>query len=92
MSLQPVLLESLLLISLLLLMLTLVAGLVRALRGPGLEDRMLSVLLVGTGGVAILMLLSLVLDMPALRDVALLLALLAAVAASALTRREVKHD
>lgn len=92
MSLNPQLLDSLLLVSLLLLLATLAAGLVRALRGPSLEDRMLSVLLVGTGGVALLMLLSLILGMHPLRDVALLLALLAAVAASALTRREVKHD
>ncbi len=49
---------------------------------------MLSVLLLGTGGVAVLVVLSLLLDMAALRDAALVLALLAAVPATALTRRE----
>lgn len=85
-------LEPFLLVATLLLLATLVLGLVRALRGPGLEDRMLSVLLLGTGGVALLVLLSLLLDMAALRDAALVLALLAAVAATALTRREIDHD
>jgi multicomponent Na+:H+ antiporter subunit F len=50
---------------------------------------MLSVQLLGTGGVAVLLLLSPLLAIPALIDVALVLALLAAVAAAALTRREV---
>jgi multicomponent Na+:H+ antiporter subunit F len=57
--------------------------------GPSLQDRMLSVQLLGTGGVAVLLLLSPMLAIPALIDVALVLALLAAVAAAALTRREV---
>ncbi|MBT8429527.1 MAG: multiple resistance and pH regulation protein F [Gammaproteobacteria bacterium] len=61
----------------------------RAMIGPSLQDRMLSVQLLGTGGVAVLLLLSPLLAMPALIDVALVLALLAAVAAAALTRREV---
>ena len=72
-----------------LLLLTLGAGLVRAMIGPSLQDRMLSVQLLGTGGVAVLLLMSTLLAAPALIDVALVLALLAAVAASALTRREV---
>jgi len=71
------------------LLMTLVLGLVRALRGPTLEDRMLSVQLLGTGGVAVLLLLADVMAARALIDVALALALLAAVAAAALTRREV---
>jgi multicomponent Na+:H+ antiporter subunit F len=61
----------------------------RAMIGPSLQDRMLSVQLLGTGGVAVLLLLSPLLAIPALIDVALVLALLAAVAAAALTRREV---
>jgi multicomponent Na+:H+ antiporter subunit F len=84
--------NSILLPALLLLLLTLAMGLVRALRGPTLEDRMLSVLLLGTGGVALLLLMAAVLKVPALVDVSLVLALLAAVAAAALTRREVGHD
>lgn len=72
-----------------LLLLTLVLGLARAMIGPSLQDRMLSVQLLGTGGVALLLLMSTLLAAPALIDVALVLALLAAVAAAALTRREV---
>jgi multicomponent Na+:H+ antiporter subunit F len=75
-----------------LLLLSLIAGLLRALIGPGLQDRMLSIQLIGTGGVALLILLSLQLAIPFLVDVALVLALLAAVAAAALTRRESPHD
>ncbi len=72
-----------------LLLLTLGMGLTRAMIGPSLQDRMLSVQLLGTGGVALLLLLSPLLAIPALVDVALVLALLAAVAAAALTRREI---
>ena len=75
-----------------LLLLTLGMGLVRAMVGPSLQDRMLSVQLLGTGGVALLLLLSPLLAIPALIDVALVLALLAAVAAAALTRREIDDD
>lgn len=82
-------LQSLLMIALGLLLLTLLLGLIRALRGPTLEDRLMSVLLLGSGGVATLLLLALLLAMPALLDVALLLALLGAVAAAAMTRRAV---
>ncbi len=77
---------------LLMLLLTLLLGLVRALRGPSLQDRMLSVQLLGTGGVALLLLLAAVMEAPSLIDVALVLALLAAVAAVAVTRREVGRD
>ena len=80
--------QALLLIGLALLLVTLLLGLLRALRGPDLEDRLMSVLLFGTGGVAMLMLMSVLLAMPALIDVALILALLGAVAAAAMTRRE----
>jgi len=67
------------------LMFSLLLGLVRVLRGPEEGDRMLAVQLIGTAGVGVLMLLSRVLGQPALLDVALLLALLAAVAAAAFT-------
>ena len=76
----------------LVLLLTLAVGLLRALRGPTLQDRMLSVQLLGSGGVALLLLLASLLALPALVDVALVLALLAAVAAVALTRREATDD
>ena len=75
-----------------LLLLTLGMGLARAMIGPSLQDRMLSVQLLGTGGVAVLLLMSTLLAAPALIDVALVLALLAVVAAAALTRQEVNGD
>jgi multicomponent Na+:H+ antiporter subunit F len=76
----------------LLLVLSLLLGLVRVLKGASLEDRLLSVLLLGSGGVGILLLLSLSMQLTALIDVALVLALLAAVTAAALTRRGNEHD
>ena len=81
-----------LLVSLLVLLLTLVLGAVRALRGPTLEDRMPSVQLFGTNGVALLLLLGALVEAPALLDVALVLALLSAVAAAAVTGRGAHHD
>ena len=78
-----------LLASTLVLLLALTMGLARALHGPSLQDRLLSVQLLSTGGVAMLLLLTPLVAVPALIDVALVLALLAAVAAAALTRREV---
>ncbi|MEW8693248.1 MAG: monovalent cation/H+ antiporter complex subunit F [Candidatus Thiodiazotropha endolucinida] len=91
MRLQTPLIDFLLVIALLLLLLSLVLGMIRALKGPGLEDRLLSILLLGTGGVAILLLLSVSMQLTALLDVGLVLVLLAAVAAAAMTRRE-SHD
>jgi multicomponent Na+:H+ antiporter subunit F len=70
------------------LMLSLLLGLVRVLRGPEAGDRMLAAQLIGTTGVGLLMLLGLLLNVPALTDVALILALLAAVAAAAFTGRQ----
>jgi len=70
------------------LMLSLFLGLLRVVRGPGAGDRMLAMQLIGTTGVGLLMLLSLLLDQTALIDVALILALLAAVAAAAFTGQQ----
>ena len=69
------------------LLLTLVAGLWRVLRGPTAADRMLAAQLFGTTAVACLLLLAQAFDQPPLRDVALVLALLAAVTAVAFVRR-----
>ena len=69
------------------LLLTLVAGLWRVLRGPTSADRMLAAQLFGTTAVACLLLLAQAFDKPPLRDVALIFALLAAVAAVAFIRR-----
>ena len=69
------------------LLLNLLAGMVRVLRGPTLQDRMLAVQLFGTAGVAILLILSEILDESALRDAALVFALLGGVAVVAFVRR-----
>ena len=68
-----------------LLMLSLLLGLVRVLRGPSAADRLMAAQLIGTTGVGLLLLLTPVLGIPALVDVALVLALLAVVAVAALT-------
>jgi multicomponent Na+:H+ antiporter subunit F len=57
---------------------TVAVGLVRILRGPGDADRIMAAQLLGTGGIATLLLLSEAMAMPAAVDVALTLALLAA--------------
>lgn len=61
---------------------TVAVGLVRVLRGPGDADRMMAAQLLGTGGSATLLLLGAA-GVPALFDVALVLALLAAFASVA---------
>jgi multicomponent Na+:H+ antiporter subunit F len=65
---------------------SLLAGLVRVVRGPSLGDRMLAAQLFGTGAVALLVILSVAMAMPALIDVALVFAILAAVAVVAFVR------
>ncbi len=77
-----------LLSTLTILALTVVLGLARAVQGPSLGDRMTSVLLLGTSGIAMLFLLASLLQTTALIDVALVLALLGAVVSAALTREE----
>ncbi len=69
------------------LLLTLAAGLWRVRRGPTAADRMLAAQLFGTTAVAVLLLLAQASGNPALRDVALVFALLAAITVVAFTRR-----
>ena len=52
-------------------------GLGRILYGPADVDRILSVQLIGSGGVAVLLLLSVGMNLPPVMDVALMLGLLA---------------
>ena len=80
--------SELLSVSALCLMLSLFLGLLRVLRGPGAGDRMLATQLIGTAGVGVLLVMGLSLNQPALIDVALILALLAALAAAAFTGRQ----
>jgi multicomponent Na+:H+ antiporter subunit F len=62
-------------------------GLIRVLRGPGDAERMMAAQLIGTGGIAALLLLGTVTRVPAAVDVALTLALLAAFASIAFVKR-----
>ena len=70
----------------LVLLLTLVGGLWRVMRGPTRVDRMLAAQLLGTTGVAILGLLAYLDTTMAWRDVALVVALLAAISGVAFVR------
>lgn len=67
-------------------MLTVAVGLLRILYGPGDADRVMAGQLLGTGGVATLLLVSVASSMPAVVDVALALALLAAFATLAFAK------
>lgn len=69
------------------LVLNLLVGLFRIRRGPTPADSMLAVQLFGTTAVAILILSAEAINRPALRDVALVFALLAAVSTVAFIRR-----
>jgi multicomponent Na+:H+ antiporter subunit F len=69
------------------LIVTLCAGLVRIVLGPTSSDRMMAAQLIGTNGIAALLVLATVVRVPALIDVALIFALLAAVAVAAFTRK-----
>jgi multicomponent Na+:H+ antiporter subunit F len=61
-------------------------GLARILRGPGNADRMMAAQLLGSGGIAALLLLAAGAGMPAAADVALVLSLLAAFASVAFVK------
>ena len=78
--------QSLLLIISVSVLITIVAGFVRVFQGPTSADRMSAALLFGTGGVAVLLLLAEATDMPALKDVALVFVVLAAVTSVAFVR------
>lgn len=55
-------------------------GMARVLRGPTRADRMMAAQLLGTGGIAVLLLIGVAAAAPAVMDVALALALLSAFA------------
>jgi multicomponent Na+:H+ antiporter subunit F len=69
------------------LLVNLLAGLWRALLGPTPADRLLVIQLFGTTAVAILLLQARAVPLDALRDVALVFSLLAAITAVAFVRR-----
>jgi len=62
-------------------------GLVRVLRGPNDADRMMAAQLIGTGGIAALLLLGAVTGATAAVDVALTIALLATFASIAMVKK-----
>jgi multicomponent Na+:H+ antiporter subunit F len=68
------------------------AGLLRLLYGPTDADRMMSAQLLGTGGIAVVLLLGAATRTPAAIDVALTLALLAAFASAAFVTAATEHD
>ncbi|MCH8551537.1 MAG: multiple resistance and pH regulation protein F [Natronospirillum sp.] len=77
------------------LLLTVLFGLWRVLRGPTAADRLLAIQLFGTTGAAFLLVLAMLVDIRALRDAALVIALLAAVLSAALVqylRRQEKSN
>lgn len=70
----------------------LIVALLAAARGPTSADRMLMALLFGSTGSGILALLAVAMSMPALVDVALVLALLAAIGGIAFAKRAWQGD
>lgn len=67
-------------------------GLVRVVRGPGHADRMMAAQLLGTGGIGALLLLGVAVREPAVVDIALTLALLAAFASIAFVTYVAQED
>jgi len=72
--------------------LSLGGGLIRVLRGPTHPDQMIAAQLLGTLGVGLLLLPAELDQVPALRDVALVLATLAAVVTLAFVRLHAKKE
>jgi multicomponent Na+:H+ antiporter subunit F len=79
--------ENWLTVAALILLGTLALGMLRVLLGPSAADRMIAAQLIGSTGVGILLLLAPVFALPALVDVALVFALLAAVSVAAFVGR-----
>jgi multicomponent Na+:H+ antiporter subunit F len=66
-------------------------GLYRVLRGPSAADRMMAAQLIGSGGVAVLLLLSFAMELPAVIDAALMLAILAVFASAGFVNSATPH-
>ena len=75
-----------------LILISVLLGLVRIFKGPTGADRMLAAQLLGTGGVAILLILAFAMQMPSLLDVALVYSLLAATAMVVFVRQHWRVD
>lgn len=72
-------------------LLSVAGALFRAWRGPSRADRMMSAQLIGAGGVGVAVLIAAARREPAILDVALVLALLAAFAAIAFVKTSTPH-
>ena len=75
-----------LILAALVLILAIALALIPMIRADNAADKMLAAQLLGTGGVALLLVFAILLELPGLIDVALMLALLAAVGIVAFTR------
>lgn len=80
-------LEVVLTLVVMLLLVTILLGLIRIWRGPKLADRMLTAQLFGTTGIALLLVLSELEGIAALRNAALIVALLAVLSSVAFVSR-----
>ena len=74
------------------LLATMVVGLARVFRGPRQEDRLVAVQLFGTTGVAVLLLLAAAFNVPAMRNAAMVFAVLAVLAVVAFVRGSGESD
>lgn len=74
------------------LLLNVLVGMVRILRGPMPADRMLALQLFGTTGVAMTLIVAEVLEVPAIRTVGLVFAVLAVIATAVFVRRAASED
>jgi len=79
---------SLLGIAALAVLVTLAVGLLRVLRGPEVADRIAAAQLLGTAGIAALLLWGAAADAPALADLSLVLAVLAPFATIAMVHKD----
>lgn len=75
-----------------LILLSVAVGLVRVLYGPTSADRMMAVQLLGTGGIAGMLLLAAAAEIPAVVDVALVLAVVSGFVGIAFTHGGKKPD
>lgn len=80
--------DTVLTIALAVLAVSLIGALVRVVLGPGTRDRLLGVALASTSGIGFLVLASVRFDVPALRDAALAIGVLAVVIVAVRIRAE----
>ncbi len=67
-------------------------AMLRILRSSGAADRLMAAQIIGSGGVAVLLLLSAAMQMPAIADVALMLGILAVFATVGFVNWGAGHD